>query len=98
MNIMNYIHKYIICSGLLNVTLFNYNMINVNVIRDNKKTRLLPSERLIYSLFAFSYGFLKLPIYIDYAYLILLKENPENYDFIPFPKKEIDYLKICKHL
>lgn len=96
---MNYFHRYIIGSGILNAVLFNYNMINVDVIRNNKKTKLLPSERLIYSLFAFTYGFIKLPIYIDYAYVgLLLKENPENYGFTPFSKKEIDYLNIFKHI
>ena len=95
---MNCINLYLIGTGLLNTALFNYNMIGVHVIRDNKKTRLLPSERLFYSFFAFSYGFLKLPIYIDYTYLKLLNENPENYKFIQFPKKEIDSSSIFKHL
>lgn len=96
---MNYFHRYIIGSGLVNAALFNYNMIGVDVIRDNKKTKLLPSERLLYSCCAFSYGFIKLPIYIDYAYIgLLLKENPENYGFTPFPKKEIDHFNIFKHV
>ena len=95
---MNYIHTYIIGSGFLNAVLFNYNMIGVNVMRDNKKTKLLPSERLLYSCCAFSYGFIKLPIYIDYAYIRLLNGNPENYGFISFPKKEIEYLNIFKHI
>lgn len=55
---------------------------------------LLPSERFMYSGLAFTYGFIKLPIYIDYAYVRLLRENPENYDYISFPKTEIDYLII----
>ena len=95
---MNYFHRYIIGSGILNTVLFNYNMINVDVIRNNKKTKLLPSERFIYSGCAFTYGFIKLPIYIDYAYTRLLKENPENYGFTPFPEKEIDYLNIFKYI
>lgn len=95
---MNYFNKYLIGSGILNTALFNYNMINVDVIRNNKKTKLLPSERFMYSCFAFTYGFIKLPFYIDYAYARLLRENPENYGFISFPKKEIDYLNIMKHI
>lgn len=95
---MNYFHRYIIGTGILNATLFNYNMINVDVIRNNKKTRLLPTERFIYSCLAFTYGFIKLPIYIDYAYVTLLRENPETYHFTPFPKKEIDHLSIMKHV
>ena len=95
---MNYFHRYIIGSGLVNASLFNYNMIGVDVIRDNKKTTLLPSERLLYSCCAFSYGFIKLPIYIDYGYIRLVKGNPENYGFISFPKKEIDCLSIFKHI
>lgn len=95
---MNYFHRYIIGAGILNASLFNYNMINVDVIRNNEKTKLLPSERFIYSFFAFSYGFIKLPIYIDYVYVGLLRENPETYGFTPFPKKEIDYLNIFKHI
>jgi len=95
---MNYFQKYLIGSGILNTALFNYNMINVDVIRNNKKTKLLPSERFMYSGLAFTYGFIKLPIYIDYAYVRLLRENPENYDYISFPKTEIDYLNIMKHI
>ena len=55
-------------------------------------------ERLKYSLLAFTIGWLKLPVYIDYINVRMLKENPEDYDLIEFPKKEIEYYKIFKHI
>jgi hypothetical protein len=95
---MNYFGKYLIISGMINTLLFNYNIHNVDIIRNKKRTKLLAMERLKYSLLAFTIGWLKLPVYIDYINVRMLKENPEDYDLIEFPKKEIEYYKIFKHI
>jgi len=90
--------KYLIGSGIINIIIFNYNIHNVDIIRNNKKTKLLPSERLVYSLCAFTVGLIKIPIYIDCIYIKLIKGNPEDYNLIKFPNKEIDYEDIFKNL
>lgn len=96
--IPNLFTKYLIGSGLLNTLLFNYNIHNVDIIRNDKRTRLLARERFTYSLLAFTIGWLKLPVYIDYINVRMLKENPIDYDLIEFPKKEIEYDNIFRHL
>lgn len=80
--------------GIINAAMFNYNMNGMDIIRNNKKTKLLWSERLTYSFLAFCVGIFKIPIYIDYIHIKLLNDIPENYGYISFPKKEIDANKI----
>ncbi len=87
-----------VVSGVINTIIFNYNINNVDIIRNEKKTKLLITERFIYSFLAFNVGWIKIPTYINYINVKMLKENPEDYDLIEFPKKEIDYLHILKHI
>jgi len=96
---MNKIFKGIyISSGIINTAIFNYNMYNVDVIRNNKRTKFLIFERLTYSFYAFCFGIFNIPVYINYAHIRLLNENPENYGLKCFPKKEIDENKIREHI
>jgi len=92
------IDKLLIGSGVINAIIFNYNINNIDVIRDNKKTKLLISERLMYTISAFFIGPFKFPLYIDYIYIKLLNQNPENYGIKLFPKKEINDFDIFRHL
>jgi hypothetical protein len=100
MNVKNFsvFNKILIGSGVINTLLFNYNIHNVDIIRNDKKTKLLATERLKYSLLAFTIGWLKIPIFIDYINVKMLKENPKDYDLIEFPKKEIKYYEIFKYI
>jgi len=92
------INKLIVGSGFINAILFNYNINNVDIIRNNVITKLLISERLMFSFYAVLIGPFKLPLYIDYMYIKLLKENPENYGYRMFPEKKINYFDIIKNL
>jgi hypothetical protein len=91
-------NTYIIGTGILNTLLFNYNIYNIDIIRNNKKTKLLIMERLQYSFIAMTIGWLKLPSYFNYINIKILNANPQDYGFIEFPKKEIKYDDIFKHL
>jgi len=46
------INKLIVGSGFINAILFNYNINNVDIIRNNVITKLLISERLMFSFYA----------------------------------------------
>ena len=78
--------------------IFNYNINNVDIIRNDKRTKLLITERVIYSSIALSIGWLKLPKYISYIYIKMQNENPKDYGLIEFPKKEINDHDIFKHI
>lgn len=95
---MKFFNTYIIGSGIINTLLFNYNINNVDIIRNDKKTKLLATERFQYSILALTVGWLKLPVFIDYINIKMLKENPKDYGFIEFPKKEIEYYSILKYI
>jgi hypothetical protein len=88
------IRKYLIGTGLLNIIDFNYNTYNKKFIRNDKNTRLLLSDRLIYSIFAFGLGSLTIPFkilnYIDYSYIKYNNENPHDYGYDEI--KDIPYL------
>jgi len=90
--------KLLISTGFINAIIFNYNIHNIDVIRDNIKTKILVSERLMYSISAFFIGPFKIPLYIDYIYIKLLNQNPENYGIKFFPKKEINDFDIFRNL
>ena len=90
MTISKYINAYLIGSGIINMTLFNYKMSNVNIIRNKKKTKLLICERIGYSIWAFSIGFIKLPSFINYIHIKLINDNPENYGYKVISNKEIE--------
>lgn len=94
----NLFNTYIIGSGVINTLLFNYNINNVDIIRNNKKTKLLITERITYSLVALSTGWLRLGRFIDYINIKVLKENLNDYDLVEFPKKEIKYNDILRHI
>jgi len=88
------ISRYIIGTGLLNIIDFNYNTYNKKFTRIDKKTNLLLSDRLIYSIFAYSLGSLSIPLKIlnniDYYYVKYNNENPDDYGFNE--KKDCPYL------
>jgi len=89
----------LIGSGFVNSILFNYNINNVDIIRkENIKTKLLISERLWYSAWAWWIGPFKIPIYLDYIHIKLLNENPENFGYKLFPKNKIHDYEIFKNL
>lgn len=90
MNISKYINAYLIGSGMINMTLFNYKMSNINIIRNKKKTKLLIGERIGYSIYAFLIGFIKLPSFINYMHIKLINDNPENYGYKVISNKEIE--------
>jgi hypothetical protein len=77
------IRKYLINCGLLNIIDFNYNTYNKKFYRINNETKLLFSERLIYSIFAFGLGSLTIPLkilnYIDLNIIKYNNENPNDY-------------------
>lgn len=95
---MKFFNTYVIGSGVINTLLFNYNIHNVDIIRNDKKTKLLATERFQYSFIAMTVGWLRLPMFIDYINIKMLKGNLKDYGFIEFPKKEIKYDDIFKHL
>ena len=91
-------NTYIIGSGIINALIFNYNINNMDIIRNDKKTKLLITERFQYSFIAMTMGWLKLPTYINYINIKILNANPQDYGYIEFPKKEIQDYDIFKHL
>lgn len=94
MTISKYINAYLIGSGMINMTLFNYKISNVDIIRNKKKTKLLIGERIGYSIWAFSIGFIKLPSFINYIHIKLINDNPENYGYKVITNKEIEETSI----
>jgi len=96
---VKFIKGLLIGSGFVNSMLFNYNIYNVDIIREkNIKTKLLITERLWYSAVAWAIGPLKIPIYLDYIHIKLLNENPENFGYKLFPKNKINDYDIIKNL
>ena len=91
-------NTYIIGSGIINALIFNYNINNIDIIRNEKKTKLLMTERFQYSFIAMTMGWLKLPTYINYINIKMLNANPQDYGYFEFPKKEIQVYDIFKHL
>lgn len=98
MTISKYINTYLIGSGMINMTLFNYKMSNVDIIRNKKKTKLLICERIFYSFYAFSIGFIKLPSFINYIHIKLINDNPENYGYKIINNKEIEESSIFLYI
>lgn len=77
--------KYVLTTGLINLFDFNYKTYNkkFHYPYSNKELPLLLSDRLGYSIVAFMFGNISVPIkivnYIDYKYILYLKENPNDY-------------------
>ena len=93
-----YIQVITIGSGVINTLLFNYNMNNTKIIREKKETNILISERFFMSLGSFCIGFIKIPKFIDFIHIKLMKENPKDYGCQLFTPNKIDYYDMFKYI